>query len=233
MRSRILARLLTGDASDCRVRSNLAVPPAPSRSPGLPRAVRLHRDVAVLRGAPWPRRRSCAFQGSGVSGPAGDLERLWLVLDTVPAALVYVDADERYVFSNRYYETNHFRPRAHTLGRTMREVMGEERYARVAPHVRAALEGRTVTFDTRLERPGASPILVRATYTPDLGPDGRVRGFVALSQDITVGAGARGDAPQERAALPPRRGGHAGRLRLPHPGARARTAPRWTSGWST
>ena len=134
------------------------------------------------RGLDVARARSGA---AAVNEPAGDLERLWLVLDTVPAALVYVDAEERYVFSNRYHETNHFRPRAQTLGRTMREVMGEEGYARVAPHVRAALEGRTVTFDTRLDRSGASPILVRATYTPDLGPDGRVRGFVALSQDIT------------------------------------------------
>jgi PAS domain S-box-containing protein len=64
--------------------------------------------------------------------------------------------------------------------------MGDEVYARIRPHIRAALEGRTVTFETQLERPGAPPILVRATYTPELGPDGRVRGFVALSQDITV-----------------------------------------------
>jgi PAS domain S-box-containing protein len=121
-----------------------------------------------------------------VSGPGGDLERLWQVLDLVPAALVYVDAQERYVFSNRYYETHDLRPRTQVQGKTIREVLGDEGYARIGPHVRAALEGRTITFDTLLERPDASPILVRATYTPDFGPDGRVRGFVALSQDITA-----------------------------------------------
>ena len=126
-----------------------------------------------------------AARSRGVTGPASDVERLWLVLDTVPAALVYVDADERYVFTNRYHETNYFRPRLHIQGRAMREVLGEEAYARVRPYVRAALEGRTVTFETEAERHGAAPIQIRATYTPDLGPDGRVRGFVALSQDIS------------------------------------------------
>ncbi|MGZ6070820.1 MAG: PAS domain-containing protein, partial [Myxococcaceae bacterium] len=95
----------------------------------------------------------------------------------MPAALVYVDADERYLFSNRFHETSPLRPRTHILGKTLREVMGEETYARLRPHIRAALEGRTVTFETELERPGAAPTLVRATYTPDLGPDGRIRGF--------------------------------------------------------
>jgi PAS domain S-box-containing protein len=104
----------------------------------------------------------------------------------VPAALVYVDAQERYVFTNRYYETHAFRPRTQIQGKTIREVIGEESYARIGPHVRAALEGRTITFDAPLEWPDAAPIVMRATYTPDFGPDGRVRGFVALSQDITT-----------------------------------------------
>ena len=126
-----------------------------------------------------------AARTRGVSGPS-ETERLRLVLDTVPAALVYVDAEERYVFSNRFYETHYFRPRLQIQGRTLREVMGEEVYARVRPHVRAALAGHTVSFDTVVERQGAAPIQVRATYTPDLGPQGEVRGFVALSQDITA-----------------------------------------------
>ena len=129
---------------------------------------------------------AAAARSRGVSGPGGDVERLRLVLDTVPAALVYVDADERYVFSNRFYETHYFRPRLQIHGRTLREVMGEETYARVRPHVRAALEGRTVSFESEMQRPGAPPIEVRATFTPDFGPDGQVRGFVALSQDITA-----------------------------------------------
>jgi PAS domain S-box-containing protein len=126
-----------------------------------------------------------AARSRGVSGPGSDTERLRLVLDTVPAALVYVDADERYVFSNRFYETHYFRPRLQIYGRTLREVMGEEVYARISTYVRAALEGRTVSFETEVEWQGGPPIQVRATYTPDFGPDGKVRGFVALSQDIT------------------------------------------------
>jgi PAS domain S-box-containing protein len=122
----------------------------------------------------------------GVSGPGSETERLRLVLDTVPAAVVYVDSEERYVFSNRFYETHYLRPRLQIHGRTLREVMGEEVYARIRSYVRAALEGRTVSFETEVDRQGAPPIQVRATYTPDFGPEGEVRGFVALSQDITA-----------------------------------------------
>ncbi len=119
-----------------------------------------------------------------MTGPASEVERLALILDTVPAALVYVDTEERFVFSNRYHQT-HLRPRMQIQGKTVREVMGEEGYAQIRPHLRAALEGRTVTFEMEVPREGAPSIQVRATYTPDFGPDGRVRGFVALSQDIT------------------------------------------------
>src|SRR5215813_7811703 len=94
---------------------------------------------------------SAAARSRGVSSAGSDAERLRLVLDAVPAALVYVDADERYVFSNRFYETHYFRPRSQIHGRTLREVMGEETYARVRPHVRAALDGQTVTFETSVE----------------------------------------------------------------------------------
>src|SRR5512143_1831864 len=109
-----------------------------------------------------------AARSRGVTGPASDLERLWLVLDSVPAALVYVDADERYVFTNRSHETTLLRPRLQIQGKTLREVLGEEGYARIGPHVRAALEGRTVTFETEVERQGAPPLLTRVTYTPDI-----------------------------------------------------------------
>src|SRR5262245_14872509 len=103
-----------------------------------------------------------AARSRAVSGPGSDAERLRLVLDTVPAALVYVDADERYVFSNRFFETHHFRPRVQIQGRTLREVMGEESYARISAYVRAALEGRTVSFETEVERQGGPPIQARA-----------------------------------------------------------------------
>ena len=140
--------------------------------------------------SPWSEGRLGVEAGAtrswGVSSPGSDAERLRLVLDTVPAALVYIDADERYVFSNRFYETQYFRPRGQVVGRTLREVMGEEGYGRVHAHVRAVLEGRTVSFETEVARSGASPIQIRATFTPDIGPDGKVRGFVALSQDISA-----------------------------------------------
>ncbi|MGZ3444778.1 MAG: PAS domain-containing protein, partial [Myxococcaceae bacterium] len=82
----------------------------------------------VSEGRPGRDAASARSRAAGAAAPAGDLEPLWLVLDSVPAALVYVDADERYLFSNRFHETSDLRPRTHILGKTLREVMGEETY---------------------------------------------------------------------------------------------------------
>jgi PAS domain S-box-containing protein len=137
---------------------------------------------------PVPEGRPGANAPSGTVAAVNDLstelERLRLVLDSVPAPLAYVDTEERLVFSNRFDEAHHLLPRP-LQGRSLREVMGEERYGRLRPQIRAALEGRTVSFETTVDRPGSPALPVRVTYTPDIDLDGRVRGFVALSQDIS------------------------------------------------
>src|SRR6266446_6003367 len=48
-----------------------------------------------------------------------------------------------------------------------------------------ALAGHRVTFESELTYRDGKPRYVRATYTPDVGEDGRVRGFVAHVNDIS------------------------------------------------
>ena len=112
---------------------------------------------------------------------------------------------------------------ARSTGRTVRDVLGEAAYAAVAPHVRAALAGRLVTFEAALTYRDGKPRHVRATYVPDVGDDGRVRGFVATSTTSPTSSGPRrsGGAP-----APHRRAG-AGRA---HAHASRSTSRRWRSG---
>jgi PAS domain S-box-containing protein len=107
------------------------------------------------------------------------------IIEAVPALVGYVDTDERYRFNNGAYE-QWFGPRAsEILGRHIRDVLGDAVYATIAPHVQAALAGRRVTFDSALVYADGRPRYVRATYVPDIGDDGRVRGFVAHVNDIS------------------------------------------------
>src|SRR5262245_62805985 len=112
-------------------------------------------------------------------------KRLEAIVEAVPGLIGYVDADERYRFNNLAYQDWFGRPLEQYLGRTVREVLGDVAYAAVAAHVRNALAGRLVTFESELIYRDGKPRYVRATYVPDVGEDGRVRGFVAHVNDIT------------------------------------------------
>ena len=111
--------------------------------------------------------------------------RLQFIIDAVQALIAYVDNEECYRVNNHAYEQWFGRPRSEVYGRTVREILGETAYAAVAPHVRAALSGRLVTFEDSLVYRDGKTRHVQATYAPDVGDDGVVRGFVALVNDIT------------------------------------------------
>src|SRR5215471_6344474 len=111
--------------------------------------------------------------------------RLQFIIDAVPALVAYVDTEERYRFNNHAYEQWFSRPPSEIYGRTVREVLGETAYAAISAHVRGALAGRLVTFEDTLVYADGQVRHVQATYTPDVGDDGSVRGFVGLVTDIT------------------------------------------------
>ena len=111
--------------------------------------------------------------------------QLEFIVEAVPALIGYVGLDERYRFNNLVYQDWFGRPVEEFVGRTVRDVIGDVAYATVAPHVRAALAGRLVTFESELTYRDGKPRYVRGTYVPDVGEDGQVRGFVAHVTDIT------------------------------------------------
>jgi PAS domain S-box-containing protein len=125
---------------------------------------------------------------------AVDLEFL---LNANPSLIAYIDARECYQFNNRAYEAWFGRSSEEMRGRHLLDVLGVAAYDAIKPHVQAALRGGRIDFETiaRYEDGGAREI--HATYVPDIGVDGRVRGFVAIVQDISHQAHA---ARQVRAA---------------------------------
>jgi PAS domain S-box-containing protein len=111
--------------------------------------------------------------------------QLQLITDTVPIAIVYVDRETRYTFSNLHYETKYGRKRAEILGKTMREVLGADRYPLFEPHVQKALAGEATSFEAEIPRPEQGPMIALISYVPDVDEGGAVRGFVSIAQDIT------------------------------------------------
>ena len=108
--------------------------------------------------------------------------QLHLLTDSLPALIAYVDAGRHYRFDNKAYE-RWFGQRA--SGKHMREVLGTEAYEAISEYVDLALAGQPVSYEAEVPYRVGGPKFVGATYIPDPGTDGRIRGFFALVQDIS------------------------------------------------
>jgi len=105
--------------------------------------------------------------------------------DTLPVLVSLIDRDERYRLVNATYAAWFGVERAAVIGRTVREVIGPDAYEVVAPHVRTALSGKRVSFQSRLPYAAGGHRDVDVTYSPYV-VEGRVEGFVALVNDVTA-----------------------------------------------
>ncbi|MES2100405.1 MAG: diguanylate cyclase [Pseudomonadota bacterium] len=111
-------------------------------------------------------------------------QRLRAIADNLPALITQVDAGERYTFVNDYIERGFGVSREVLIGKTMREVSGGKKYAEYLPHIHAALQGEPAAFETSLVVRGELRHF-QSSYIPERGDDGTVRGFYAISFDIT------------------------------------------------
>lgn len=107
------------------------------------------------------------------------------VSDNIPAIVAYVDTDEKYRFTNVHFGQILDVDPATAIGKTMREVRTAALYADIEPYVRRALHGERVSFECK-GRVGDPDDYFLANYLPDIGEDGSVIGFYAMTFDITA-----------------------------------------------
>jgi len=112
--------------------------------------------------------------------------RLRTIADTLPAMVAYIDAEQVYRFHNLAYEREFNRTGTTVLGRTIRETMGDERYAFLEPYVQRALAGETLTFEED-DTSDTTERTYEVVYIPQMDEEGvDVIGFHVMRQDVTV-----------------------------------------------
>jgi PAS domain S-box-containing protein len=111
--------------------------------------------------------------------------QLRAITDATPGLIAYLDTDCRYRFANLQYAVWFNRPQEEIVGLHMRDVLGEEAYERLRPKVERALAGENVEFEAAVPYRDAGLRIVQASYRPDHGADGAVRGIFVLVIDVS------------------------------------------------
>lgn len=111
-------------------------------------------------------------------------KRLRMIADSLPALVSYINAEERYVFHNSYYRHVPGIDLGSMLGRTIREVFGDEIYNSIKLEVAEVLSGKRVSFERVTGKQGSQRYL-KYEYTPDFDVSGGVAGFYTMVTDLT------------------------------------------------
>ncbi len=107
------------------------------------------------------------------------------VLDALPAMVGYWDRDLRNRLANAAYLDFFGRSPEEMRGIHISELLGPELYEKNLPYMEGALRGERQLFDREIPTPSGGRRYTQASYIPEVGEDGEVRGFFALVTDIT------------------------------------------------
>lgn len=114
-----------------------------------------------------------------------DEVKLQNLLDALPVLIAYVNSEQRYCFTNLAHQQWFGYTPKEISGMAMWEVLGVDAYEALRPYVDQALTGQQVKFELRVSYQRLGPRFICATYVPDRGEDGRVRGFFSLISDFS------------------------------------------------
>ena len=110
--------------------------------------------------------------------------QLRLIIDSLPIGIGYFSTDERYVLANKtsaeWFGTT---PTA-LVGKRI-ETVQEDTYPSFRHWVEETLAGNEISFEASATYPDGVTRDVQITHVPEIGPDGDVRGFFGMAQDIT------------------------------------------------
>jgi PAS domain S-box-containing protein len=120
-------------------------------------------------------------------------EQIRQILNAMPIAIAYVDADERYVMVNKMACEWHARQESDIVGKRVEDLLGE-RYTTVKAAIRDVLRGQPGTLDMRMAYSDGITRDIRLHVAPKLGLGEEILGWFSMVEDIS-------DRTQAEAAL--------------------------------
>ncbi len=130
--------------------------------------------------------RDTTLAGTAAVTASASEAQLRLVMNTLPGLIAYVDRDLRYRFANARHAEWFGLSGDELTGRTVQEVLGEELFHLIKPHLERALAGERVVYEHTYAYRTDFVRDVQVTYLPDCESNGDVKGFVVVLEDITA-----------------------------------------------
>jgi two-component system, cell cycle sensor histidine kinase and response regulator CckA len=116
---------------------------------------------------------------------ARDRAGLQLIADTAPAYIIRCDAKRRYTFANHAYAERFGLAPELVVGKFIWEVVGDDAYAELRPHVDRVLAGSRVEFESMVPYERIGRQYIHCAVAPELDAAGQVAGLVAVITDIS------------------------------------------------
>lgn len=108
-----------------------------------------------------------------------------LILNALPAAVAYLDCDQRVVFANHSWAELVRQDPDQVVGRNLADLMGPRAHAAISPYLDQTLDGRHCTFEYAFVVESGRTMVTKNALIPEFGVDGTVWGMFVLSLDVT------------------------------------------------
>jgi two-component system CheB/CheR fusion protein len=111
--------------------------------------------------------------------------RLQLITDALPVLIGYMDTDQKYRFANLAYQDWFGQQPEELLGRSIREVVGEQSYQDIKGYIERALVGERLDFEITMPHNRLNTTRhIHTSYIPD-NQEGKIVGFYTMVTDVT------------------------------------------------
>lgn len=138
---------------------------------------RVYRIIGVARDITERNRAENALRET--------LQQLQLITDNMDAAVKWCSSDLRYLWVNKSYAAWLGRVPEDIAGRPILNVIGQEAFETLRPHIERVLSGEREEYDAQVNYLGGGQRWIHAVYVPTKGQDHEIDGWIAVIMDVT------------------------------------------------